>query len=79
MTVGTATAPELCECTERPLDDERLMALIQRWPVPIKQNELDLDFLRPGGTGASGDEASAWESILRSKGNLWLKSRYSTK
>ena len=66
--------------TDRPMDDQRLMALIQRWPVNMKATAaLDLAGLRPGGTGATLAEASPWEAVLRSKGTLWLRSKYNSR
>lgn len=62
--------------TDRPMDDQRLQALIQRWPVNVDATALELTSLRPGGSGA---RASPWEAVLRSKGTLWLKSKYNNR
>ena len=63
----------------RPFNDGRLMHLIESWPVSLKTTPFDLTDLRPGGSGAPPEEASPWEAVLRSKGNLWLSSRHHAK
>ena len=58
------------EATDRPLDYDRLLALVKKWPIP--QNDgLDLAALKPGGSGVP-DLATPWEAVLRSKGLVWL-------
>ena len=62
---------------ERPFNSQRLMMLLNRWPVP-KKDILDMDFLkdvREGGNvdvfGNSLDE-NPFLGVLRSKGFTWL-------
>ena len=55
---------------DRPFDYGRLLELLKRWPIPVKDG-LDLLDLRPGGAGVPG-VAVPWESVLRSKGIVWL-------
>ena len=64
--------------TDRPMDDQRLQALIQRWAVDVDVDAtaLELANLRSGGGGAL---ASPWKAVLRSKGTLWLKSKYNSR
>ncbi|KAJ1447300.1 CobW/HypB/UreG, nucleotide-binding domain-containing protein [Pelagophyceae sp. CCMP2097] len=58
--------------TDRPFDYDRLLGLVQRWPIPRKEG-LDLRDLKPGGAGIPG-VISPWEAVLRSKGFVWLNS-----
>lgn len=60
----------------RPFNPRKLMALLSKWPVPIK-DELDLDLLkeaREGGYEIEGEneEASPFTGVLRSKGFCWF-------
>ncbi len=55
---------------KRPFNYDRLLGMISRWPIPQK-TMLDVRDLKPGGAGVKGVE-SAWESVLRSKGTVWL-------
>ena len=54
----------------RPFNYDRLLGMISRWPIPQK-TMLDVRDLKPGGAGVKGVE-SPWESVLRSKGTVWL-------
>lgn len=61
---------------QRPFDAARLMALLYRWPVPIK-DELDLSLLKDSvesGYSVAGktDEKSPFVGVLRSKGFCWF-------
>ena len=55
---------------KRPFNYDRLLGMISRWPIPQK-TMLDVRDLKPGGAGVKGVE-SPWESVLRSKGTVWL-------
>jgi len=61
---------------DRPLDYERVLDMVQKWPVPVKE-VLDLRDLRPGGAGVDG-VVTPWESVLRIKGLAWLSSHPKT-
>lgn len=61
---------------ERPFNTKKLLALLNQWPVPIK-DELDLSLLeeaQEGGYEVEGvnQEASPFVGVLRSKGFCWL-------
>ena len=60
----------------RPFNYDRLLGMISRWPIPQK-TMLDVRDLKPGGAGVKGVE-SPWESVLRSKGTVWLDTHPAT-
>ncbi len=60
----------------RPFNMRKLMAILNKWPVPIKE-ELDLGLLKAaveGGYEIEGmsEEASPFTGVLRSKGFCWF-------
>jgi G3E family GTPase len=62
--------------SSRPFNPRKLMGLLNKWPVPIKE-ELDLDLLKEaqdGGYEVEGqnEEASPFTGVLRSKGFCWF-------
>jgi len=64
---------------DRPFDDARLTHLIERWPLPSKESaSFDLAaFGQPKpAEPLPGADGCAWEAVLRSKGNIWLRSRH---
>jgi G3E family GTPase len=61
---------------DRPFNTKKLLTLLNRWPVPIK-DDLDLSLLKEaqdGGYEVEGEhqEASAFVGVLRSKGFCWF-------
>jgi G3E family GTPase len=61
---------------DRPFNTKKLLALLNRWPVPIK-DDLDLSLLKEaqeGGYEIEGEnqEPSPFTGVLRSKGFCWF-------
>ena len=61
----------------RPFNSGRLMSLLNRWPVPLKE-ELDLELIQEAATvgyevaDEGMDDQSPFLGVLRSKGFCWL-------
>lgn len=66
-----------CYTSDRPFMANRLLAVLQRWPVPIKE-ELDLGQLAEAADegydidGVEVDNRSPFVGVLRSKGFCWM-------
>ena len=61
--------------SDRPFDPTRLLTVLNKWPVPIK-DELDLGQLaqaaQTGYNVGDGMEKSPFVGVLRSKGFCWM-------
>ena len=76
---GLGVSSFVFSASGRPLDDERLMSLIQRWQATATGTALVLPVTSsPASAAAAAGElgSSPWEAVLRSKGTLWLRSKY---
>jgi G3E family GTPase len=66
-----------CYTADRPFMTDRLMAILQKWPVPIKE-ELDLGQLAEAADegydvdGVKEAQKSPFVGVLRSKGFCWM-------
>ena len=66
-----------CYTADRPFITERLLSVLQKWPVPIKE-ELDLGQLAEAAVegydidGVEEDQTSPFVGVLRSKGFCWM-------
>mmetsp|Transcript_15552 Transcript_15552/g.27672 ORF Transcript_15552/g.27672 Transcript_15552/m.27672 type:complete len:692 (-) Transcript_15552:181-2256(-) len=64
----------------RPFSQERLVALVRRWPLPKKKILDTENMLAPGadGVGESADIEvdTTFANVLRSKGTTWLQSQH---